>query len=80
MDGSASKIRYEIFKKYLSREIENTELLHRGKTIIVGNPVLYIVHKKGQKQRTEITKQVYIPAGWRQSSCPNQLAYYKHGH
>ena len=28
----------------------------------------------------EITKQVYIPAGWRQSSCPNQLAYYKHGH
>ena len=40
MDGSASKIRYEIFKKYLSWEIENTELLHRGKTIIVGNPVL----------------------------------------
>ena len=80
MDGSESKIRYEIFKKYLSQEIENTELLHRGKTIIVGNPVLYIVHKKGQKQRTEITKQVYIPAGWRQSCCPNQLAYYKHGH
>ena len=50
MDGSASKIRYEIFKKYLSWEIENTELLHRGKIIIVGNPVLYMVHKISQKQ------------------------------
>ena len=45
MDGSASKIHYEIFKNYLSQENENTELLHRGKTFIVSNPVLYTVHK-----------------------------------
>lgn len=51
MDGSASKIRYEIFKKYLSQETENTELLHRAKTIIVGNTVLYIVHKKRTKTK-----------------------------
>ena len=54
MDGSASKIRYEIFKKYLSWEIENTELLHRGKTIIVGNPVLYMVHKIRAKTIKEL--------------------------
>ena len=51
-DGSASKIHYEIFKKYLSQENENTEVLHMGKTIIVGNPVLYIVHKKRTKTKT----------------------------
>ena len=54
MDGSASKIRYEIFKKYFSWEIENTELLHRGKTIIVGNPVLYMVHKIRTKTIKEL--------------------------
>ena len=35
MDGSASKICYEIFKKYLSQENENTELFHRGKSILL---------------------------------------------
>ena len=54
MDGSASKIRYEIFKKYLSQENENTEFFHRGKSIliIVGNPVLYIVHKIRTKTKS----------------------------